>query len=93
MMIYMLMFMFFFSILFFSLNHVHLLVSLMSIEFLMLTLFLSLCMYLNMNLMEFYFSMIYLTIMVCESVLGLSILVSMVRLSGNDYMKSFNLLW
>nr|AYW52138.1 NADH dehydrogenase subunit 4L [Discolomatidae sp. 1 ACP-2013] len=87
------MIMFFFSMMYFSVNHKHLLVSLMSIEFLMMSILFSLYIYLNLNLYEFYFMMIFLTIMVCESVLGLSILVSMVRMTGNDYMKSFNLLW
>lgn len=42
---------------------------------------------------EFYFIIIFMIIVVSEGVLGLSILVSMARIYGNDYFLNCNLLW
>nr|AMN09051.1 NADH dehydrogenase subunit 4L [Rhipidia chenwenyoungi] len=88
----------FFIILFFSgvmlfvYNCKHLLIMLMSLEFIVLSLFLMLFIYLNLYNYEGYFSMIFLTFSVCEGALGLSILVSMIRTHGNDYFNSFSIL-
>nr|QAY81960.1 NADH dehydrogenase subunit 4L [Mimastra sp. REN-2018] len=77
----------------FSINRKHLLMMLLSLEFIVISLYLNIFLYLsNMNY-EFFFSMIYLTMSVCEGVLGLSVLVLMVRVHGNDYMLSFSSLW
>nr|ALO71076.1 NADH deshydrogenase subunit 4L [Pselaphinae sp. 7 EF-2015] len=81
------------SLLVFSLNHKHLLLMLLSLEFIVLSLFLNLFLMLIKLEMEIYFSMIFLIMMVCESVLGLSILVSLIRTHGNDYLKSMSMLW
>uniref|UniRef100_A0AAU7B9S4 NADH-ubiquinone oxidoreductase chain 4L n=1 Tax=Neonetus sp. TaxID=3143695 RepID=A0AAU7B9S4_9ORTH len=67
----------------------HLLATLLSLEFIVLSLFLMLFNYLNMYNYELYFSMVFLTFSVCEGVLGLSILVSMIRTHGNDFFQSF----
>nr|AXS65837.1 NADH dehydrogenase subunit 4L [Curculionoidea sp. 29 KM-2017] len=77
----------------FCLNYKHLLILLLSLEFIILSLMLIMFMYLSNFMFENYFSMIFLTMSVCESVLGLSILVLLIRSHGNDYMKMFNLLW
>nr|AYQ18941.1 NADH dehydrogenase subunit 4L [Discolomatidae sp. 4 ACP-2013] len=81
------------SMLVFSFNFKHLLMMLLSMELMMLSLFLLLFNFFILNNYEIYFCMIYLCMSVCEGVLGLSILVSMIRSSGNDYMQSMNLLW
>nr|QVL28810.1 NADH dehydrogenase subunit 4L [Parhelophilus kurentzovi] len=73
-------------------NRKHLLSMLLSLEYIVLSLFYMLFIYLNMMSYENYFSMIFLTFSVCEGVLGLSILVSMIRTYGNDYFQSFNIL-
>nr|YP_010895037.1 NADH dehydrogenase subunit 4L [Ceriana vespiformis]WJW73550.1 NADH dehydrogenase subunit 4L [Ceriana vespiformis] len=73
-------------------NRKHLLSMLLSLEFIVLSLFYMLFIYLNMMNYENYFSMIFLTFSVCEGVLGLSILVSMIRMYGNDYFQSFSVL-
>nr|YP_010895167.1 NADH dehydrogenase subunit 4L [Kertesziomyia violascens]WJW73693.1 NADH dehydrogenase subunit 4L [Kertesziomyia violascens] len=73
-------------------NRKHLLSMLMSLEYIVLSLFYMLFIYLNMMNYENYFSMLFLTFSVCEGVLGLSILVSMIRGYGNDYFQSFNVL-
>uniref|UniRef100_A0AAU7BAH9 NADH-ubiquinone oxidoreductase chain 4L n=1 Tax=Ischyroplectron isolatum TaxID=3073460 RepID=A0AAU7BAH9_9ORTH len=70
----------------------HLLATLLSLEFIVLSLFLMLFNYLNLYNYELYFSMVFLTFSVCEGVLGLSILVSMIRTHGNDFFQSFVIL-
>nr|AVN67262.1 NADH dehydrogenase subunit 4L [Platyzosteria sp. AUS3] len=84
--------MFFCGIWVFSSNRKHLLVTLLSLEFIVLTLFLMLYNYLNEYNCELYFSMVFLTFSVCEGALGLSILVSMIRSYGNDYFQSYVML-
>nr|YP_010701661.1 NADH dehydrogenase subunit 4L [Sphaerophoria philanthus]UEK75606.1 NADH dehydrogenase subunit 4L [Epistrophe lamellata]WCJ53222.1 NADH dehydrogenase subunit 4L [Sphaerophoria philanthus] len=73
-------------------NSKHLLSMLLSLEYIVLSLFYLLFVYLNMLNFESYFSMVFMTFSVCEGVLGLSILVSMIRMYGNDYFQSFNIL-
>nr|UOU85184.1 NADH dehydrogenase subunit 4L [Cephalops aeneus] len=70
----------------------HLLSMLLSLEYIVLSLFMLLLLYLNMNDFQMFFSMMFLTFSVCEGALGLSILVSMIRTHGNDYFQSFNIL-
>nr|YP_009740793.1 NADH dehydrogenase subunit 4L [Ruidocollaris convexipennis]QID03781.1 NADH dehydrogenase subunit 4L [Ruidocollaris convexipennis] len=70
----------------------HLLVTLLSLEFIVLSLFLMLFIMLNMFEYEMYFSMVFLTFSVCEGALGLAILVSMVRMSGSDFFSTIGVL-
>nr|AWB99625.1 NADH dehydrogenase subunit 4L [Anopheles arthuri] len=86
------MIMFIFGCLVFVSNRKHLLSTLLSLEFMVLSLFIFLFFYLNFMNYELYFSMFFLTFCVCEGVLGLSILVSMIRTHGNDYFQSFSIL-
>nr|YP_009691870.1 NADH dehydrogenase subunit 4L [Blepephaeus succinctor]QEG58663.1 NADH dehydrogenase subunit 4L [Blepephaeus succinctor] len=77
----------------FASSRKHLLVMLLSLEFIVVSLYLNLMIYLlNLNY-EFFFSMIFLTMSVCEGVLGLAVLVSMIRTHGNDYVMTFSSLW
>nr|YP_010373219.1 NADH dehydrogenase subunit 4L [Dicerca corrugata]UPI13493.1 NADH dehydrogenase subunit 4L [Dicerca corrugata] len=71
----------------------HLLLMLLSLEFIVLSLYFLIMIYLKIYSYEFFFSMVFLTMSVCESALGLAILVSMVRTHGSDYFQSFNVLW
>nr|AXS65610.1 NADH dehydrogenase subunit 4L [Cucujoidea sp. 34 KM-2017] len=71
----------------------HLLIMLLSLEFLVLAGFLMLINYLLLLNTEFYMLMIYMIMCVCESVVGLSLLVLLIRSFGNDYIMSLNLLW
>nr|ANJ70557.1 NADH dehydrogenase subunit 4L [Melanotus villosus] len=71
----------------------HLLLMLLSLEFIVLSLYLGLYLFLMFNGYEYYFSMVFLTMSVCEGALGLSILVAMIRSYGNDYFQSFSILW
>nr|YP_010116696.1 NADH dehydrogenase subunit 4L [Iotaphora admirabilis]QPL16804.1 NADH dehydrogenase subunit 4L [Iotaphora admirabilis] len=70
----------------------HLLIILLSLEFMVLSVFFLLLFYLLMLNYELYMLMVFLVFSVCEGALGLSILVSLIRTHGNDYFKSFNLL-
>nr|YP_004940584.1 NADH dehydrogenase subunit 4L [Carabus mirabilissimus mirabilissimus]YP_009737808.1 NADH dehydrogenase subunit 4L [Carabus changeonleei]ACT36240.1 NADH dehydrogenase subunit 4L [Carabus mirabilissimus mirabilissimus]QHW07543.1 NADH dehydrogenase subunit 4L [Carabus changeonleei] len=85
-------FMFFIGMIVFSSKRKHLLLMLLSLEFIILSLYILLFIYLSMYDFEYYFSMFFLTFCVCESVLGLSILVSLIRTHGNDFFFSMNML-
>nr|YP_010274861.1 NADH dehydrogenase subunit 4L [Mooreana trichoneura]UJV31554.1 NADH dehydrogenase subunit 4L [Mooreana trichoneura] len=74
-------------------NHKHLLIMLLSLEFIVLSIYMMLVLYLNYMEFEIYILMIFLVFSVCEGALGISILVSMIRSHGNDYFQSYNLLW
>nr|ATN40459.1 NADH dehydrogenase subunit 4L [Phaneroptera falcata] len=76
----------------FSSKRKHLLTTLLSLEFIMLGLFLMLFIMLNLYPQDLYFSMVFLTFTVCEGALGLSILVSMIRTHGNDFFQTFSIL-
>uniref|UniRef100_G8J8D4 NADH-ubiquinone oxidoreductase chain 4L n=1 Tax=Protoplasa fitchii TaxID=560777 RepID=G8J8D4_9DIPT len=85
-------FLFIFGVLVYVSNQKHLLAMLISLEFIVLSLFIYLLMYLNLFNYENYFSMIFLTFCVCEGALGLALLVSLIRTHGNDYFQTFNIL-
>ncbi|YP_009663658.1 NADH dehydrogenase subunit 4L (mitochondrion) [Diorhabda carinulata] len=93
MLMYLLMVMFFSGGLMFVLNRKHLLMMLLSLEFIVISLYFSLFLYLSNMTYEYFFSMIYLTMSVCEGALGLSMLILMVRVHGNDYITTFSFLW
>nr|YP_008965006.1 NADH dehydrogenase subunit 4L [Mythimna separata]AHB34932.1 NADH dehydrogenase subunit 4L [Mythimna separata]AIW58410.1 NADH dehydrogenase subunit 4L [Mythimna separata]CDK36496.1 NADH dehydrogenase subunit 4L [Mythimna separata] len=73
-------------------KHKHLLIVLLSLEFIVLSIFFFLMIYLMFIDYDMYMLMVFLVFSVCEGALGLSILVSMIRTHGNDYFQSFNLL-
>ncbi|YP_009271150.1 NADH dehydrogenase subunit 4L (mitochondrion) [Sitophilus oryzae] len=76
----------------FIIERKHLLLMLLSLEYIVVSLFLLIFYNLMINF-DYFFCMIFLTMSVCESVLGLSILVFMIRNHGNDYVLSFSSLW
>nr|YP_009158975.1 NADH dehydrogenase subunit 4L [Prosopocoilus gracilis]AKN01394.1 NADH dehydrogenase subunit 4L [Prosopocoilus gracilis] len=86
-------FMYLMGLLSFCLNRKHLLLMLLSLEFVVVSLFMLMYIYLCSYNWEFYFLMVFLTLSVCEGALGLSLLVLLMRTYGNNYMISFNLLW
>nr|YP_009045503.1 NADH dehydrogenase subunit 4L [Appias sylvia]AHA03867.1 NADH dehydrogenase subunit 4L [Appias sylvia] len=73
-------------------RHNHLLIVLMSLEFMVLSIFFLMLLYLMMINYNLYMLMAFLVFSVCEGALGLSILISMIRTHGNDYFQSFNLI-
>nr|QAY82076.1 NADH dehydrogenase subunit 4L [Hyphasis sp. REN-2018] len=90
---YFLFYLFLMGMLSFIINRNHFLLMLLSLEFMVISLYLNLFFYLEMYKFEYFFSLIFLIMSVCEGVLGLSILVLMVRLHGNDYVLTFSFLW
>nr|WHL46535.1 NADH dehydrogenase subunit 4L [Phalera grotei] len=70
----------------------HLLIVLLSLEFLVLSIFFFMLIFLMLIEYDMYMLMVFLVFSVCEGALGLSILVSMIRTHGNDYFQSFSLL-
>nr|YP_007025108.1 NADH dehydrogenase subunit 4L [Gorpis annulatus]AEI53351.1 NADH dehydrogenase subunit 4L [Gorpis annulatus] len=86
--------MFIISMFTFCLVFKHLLMTLLSMEFLVLTNFFLFFMFLDNYGCGFYIIMLFLTFSVCEACLGLAILVSLIRCHGNDMIMSLNpLLW
>nr|WRO45295.1 NADH dehydrogenase subunit 4L [Phyllothelys breve] len=85
-------FMFFCGLWVFSSKRKHLLMTLLSLEFIVLILFIIMYNFVVLMSSELYMTMFFLSFAVCEGVLGLSILVSMIRTHGNDYFSSFGLL-
>uniref|UniRef100_UPI00315D934D NADH dehydrogenase subunit 4L n=1 Tax=Pachyscia longicauda TaxID=3127882 RepID=UPI00315D934D len=84
--------MFFCGLFSFSFNYDHFLITLLSLEYIVLSLYWLVFSYMMLSMFDIYFLMLLLTFWVCESVLGLSLLVSLIRGYGNDYFCSFNLL-
>nr|YP_010947419.1 NADH dehydrogenase subunit 4L [Pseudandraca flavamaculata]WGO62457.1 NADH dehydrogenase subunit 4L [Pseudandraca flavamaculata] len=70
----------------------HLLIVLLSLEFMVLGIFFFMLLLLSYIDYDMYMLMVFLVFSVCEGSLGLSILVSMIRTHGNDYFQSFSLL-
>nr|UPL65477.1 NADH dehydrogenase subunit 4L [Cryptorhamphus sp.] len=70
----------------------HLLTTLFSLEFLVVTLFLMFFLFLLCFGFELYYSLIFLVFSVCEGALGLGVLVNMIRSHGNDLLLSLTIL-
>lgn len=85
--------MYFSSILVFVSKRKHLLLILLRLESSVVALYVGLFFILGETNFEFFFSIIFLTIRVCEGALGLSLLVLIVRVHGNDFILSFDSLW
>nr|YP_009995450.1 NADH dehydrogenase subunit 4L [Ochthebius nobilis]QNP09879.1 NADH dehydrogenase subunit 4L [Ochthebius nobilis] len=86
-------FMYFSGVMVFCIKRKHLLLMLLSLEFIVLSLYFMMFINLSYFSNEYYFCMIFMTMSVCEGALGLSLLVSLIRSHGNDYFQSFNILW
>nr|YP_009417625.1 NADH dehydrogenase subunit 4L [Durgades nigropicta]ARX63975.1 NADH dehydrogenase subunit 4L [Durgades nigropicta] len=70
----------------------HILLCLMSLEFIVLYLLFMIFIYCLMFDYSFYLYILFMTFFVCEGALGLSVLVLMIRSHGNDYLNSL-MLW
>nr|AXS65617.1 NADH dehydrogenase subunit 4L [Cucujoidea sp. 43 KM-2017] len=93
MLMYLYILMFFSGLFVFSSKRKHLLLMLLSLEFIVLSLYLYLYGYVSLNSFDMFFMMIFLTMSVCEGALGLSMLISMIRMHGNDYIMILSFLW
>lgn len=76
----------------FVLKHKHLLIVLLRLEFIVLSLFFFLLIYLSYIEFDIFILIVFLVFSVCEGALGLSILVSIIRTHGNDYFQRYNIL-
>nr|UZZ44230.1 NADH dehydrogenase subunit 4L [Orthotrichia sp. XG-2021] len=70
----------------------HLLLILLSMEFLVLVIFFLMLLYLMVMHTEIFFLVLFLIFAVCEGVLAISLMIHMIRIYGNDYLFAFNLL-
>lgn len=84
--------MFFTGIFVFCSKRKHLLLILLRLEYIILSLYILIFINLSMYDYEYYFRIMFLTFCVCERVLGLRILVSLIRTHGNDLFFSINIL-
>nr|QIV24623.1 NADH dehydrogenase subunit 4L [Papunya picta] len=85
--------MFFSGLVVFCSKRKHLLLMLLSLELVVLSLYLNIFLYLSCSGGNYFVSMIFITMSVCEGALGLSMLVAMIRSWGNDYILTLNCLW
>nr|YP_010713929.1 NADH dehydrogenase subunit 4L [Plesionika lophotes]WDD39149.1 NADH dehydrogenase subunit 4L [Plesionika lophotes] len=70
----------------------HLLGALLSLEYIMLSVFWLMLTVLVQVGVDIYFVLFFLTLAACEGALGLALLVSIVRSHGNDNFSSFSVL-
>nr|AEP27622.1 NADH dehydrogenase subunit 4L [Brachytemnus porcatus] len=84
---------FFCSLFIYVVKFSHFLVMLMSLESMVLSLFMLMFMYLSDFMTENFMSLYFLTMSVCESALGLSLLVLIIRTHGSDKILVFDSLW
>nr|QOL00773.1 NADH dehydrogenase subunit 4L [Xya japonica] len=69
----------------------HLMIILLSLEFMVLSLFILIINWMMLIQEEVYFLIMFFVFSVCEGSLGLTILVSMIRSHGNDYFSSWGM--
>nr|AOY39509.1 NADH dehydrogenase subunit 4L [Scolytinae sp. BMNH 1039990] len=77
----------------FTLKFKHFLVMLLSLEFMVLSLYMLLIIYFFQGVSSYFVSMFYLSMSVCEGALGLSLLVVVIRTHGGDMIMLFDNLW
>lgn len=77
----------------YSLNYKHFLVILLSLEVVVVSIFLLLFFFCRSYSLEVFLSVVYLALSVCEGALGLSLLVLIIRTYGGDILSTFDLLW
>nr|AYR05223.1 NADH dehydrogenase subunit 4L [Cryptorhynchinae sp. 4 ACP-2013] len=81
------------SLLVYVLKYKHFLLMLLSLESVVLSLFIFLFMNVSLFGDELMMVMFFLTMSVCEGALGLSLLVMVIRTHGNDMIMMFDNLW
>nr|QXP99765.1 NADH dehydrogenase subunit 4L [Melanoides tuberculata] len=80
---------FFMALLSLAFRYKHLLTVLLSLEAITMSMFILLFSLFNSS-MSSEAALIFITLGACEASLGLSVLVSMIRARGNDYVSSFS---
>nr|YP_009485756.1 NADH dehydrogenase subunit 4L [Reduvius gregoryi]AVZ00892.1 NADH dehydrogenase subunit 4L [Reduvius gregoryi] len=89
---FVLFFMFFSGLFVFCSMRSHLLLTLLSLEFLVLVLYLLFFIFLCCYGLSYFFILVFLTFAVCEGSMGLSILVGLIRGHGGDSVSSLSIL-
>nr|UOU85002.1 NADH dehydrogenase subunit 4L [Lepidostoma basale] len=84
--VYLIVLNFFLGNLMFSLNRKHLLIILISLEMIMLNMFILVLNFISAT-NSIYFFLMFMVLSVCEGVLGISVLVYLIRVYGNDLVK------
>nr|YP_010507255.1 NADH dehydrogenase subunit 4L [Xenos yangi]QPP04707.1 NADH dehydrogenase subunit 4L [Xenos cf. moutoni RZ-2020]UXG18684.1 NADH dehydrogenase subunit 4L [Xenos yangi] len=74
----------------FSIKFNHFLLILLSLEMIGLIILLNLF-YLLVSMYDMFFLLFFMIILVCESVMGLSLLVSFIRIESDDYLLFYSL--
>nr|UUG47455.1 NADH dehydrogenase subunit 4L [Ips nitidus] len=77
----------------YSMNYKHFLIMLLSLEIVVISIFLMIFYFSSWFSLEVFLSVIYLSLSVCEGALGLSLLVLIIRAYGSDSLFTFDLLW
>nr|UGK73265.1 NADH dehydrogenase subunit 4L [Roxasellana stellata] len=90
-MFYLFIYMYIMSLFSLMLIRKHIFLCLLSLEFVVVSLMLMLMYYFCLFSSSLYIMVILMVFFVCEGVLGLSVMVSMIRCYGNDYLNSFSL--
>nr|YP_010278725.1 NADH dehydrogenase subunit 4L [Changbaninus pleiospicules]UKE80322.1 NADH dehydrogenase subunit 4L [Changbaninus pleiospicules] len=90
-MFYLFMYMYMMSLFSLLMIRKHIFLCLLSLEFIVVSLLMMYMYYFLFFTSGFYLMVIMMVFFVCEGVLGLSVLVSMIRCFGNDYLNSMNL--
>nr|YP_011018098.1 NADH dehydrogenase subunit 4L [Bhatia longiradiata]WQH58296.1 NADH dehydrogenase subunit 4L [Bhatia longiradiata] len=90
-MFYLLSYMYVMSMLSLIMIRKHIFLCLLSLEFVVVSLLLMMLYYFLNFSFGFYILLMMMIFFVCEAVLGLSVLVSMIRCYGNDYLNSISL--
>nr|AWN56380.1 NADH dehydrogenase subunit 4L [Scaptocoris castanea] len=70
----------------------HILLALLSLEFLVILVYFSVFLTMVTYGYEMFYSLVFLIFSVCEGAVGLSILVSLIRSRGNAYLSSISVL-
>lgn len=76
----------------YSLNRKHLLIILLRLEFIMLNIFFIIYLYTVSIGNRIYFIVLFIVLTVCEGVLGISILMYIIRVFGNDYIRIYRII-
>nr|ALR69361.1 NADH dehydrogenase subunit 4L [Bemisia tabaci] len=76
----------------FLITKTHVINSLIIIEYLSLMVIVSMTLFIKLMNLENYNILYFMILLITESVIGLSILISMIRTHGNDFMKSSTVL-
>nr|ALR69426.1 NADH dehydrogenase subunit 4L [Bemisia tabaci] len=75
-------------LLIFLISKMHIINSIIIIEYISIMLIVSMMIFVKLVNLENHNILYFLILLITESVLGLSILISMIRTHGNDFMKS-----